>query len=318
MNNNITLEYLDELDNGLIKNKDGKVISMPNLTYDKNFKVFFKSNEIMLKRFLKSVLHLDIDINDMKVTFLDKELLESKLDSKSNTLDYYININGSIDIDLEINRDTYENKKYQLFQYRSRMISNSLKAGEKYQDFKNREFIQLNLNAVDKSSIGEDIVCSYSLITKSIHIDNVITYLRYLDYYRKIYYNKFIDKEESDYWLALLTAKTFKEFYEIMKCFLNKDLVDSIMKDVIRLSMDSFFTEQELINLEKQYIMDRERNLTKKGIEQGIKKGIEQGIEQGQKSEKISIAKNLLKLNIDIENVSKATGLSIKELEELQ
>ena len=298
MDNNITLEYLEELDNGLVKNKEGKKVSMPDLTYDKNFKVFFKSNEEMFKRFLKTVLHLDIDVTDMKVIFLDKELLESKLDSKSNTLDYFININGNIDVDIEVNRDTYENKKNQLFQYRCRMISNNLKAGENYQDFNSKEFIQLNLNAVDRSNIGEDIICSYSLITKSIHIDNVITYLRYLDYYRKLYYNKFIDKEESDYWLALLTAKTFKEFYEIMKCFLNKDLADSIIKDVIKLSMNALFTEQELINLEKQYQMDRERNL--------------------KKEEKISIAKNMLAEKIPFEQISKFTGLSKEELEKIQ
>ena len=45
--------------------------------------------------------------------------------------------------------------------------------------------------------------------------------------------------------------------------------------------------------------------------------GIEKGIEQGASNEKNSIAKNLLKDGIPIEVVSKNTGLSVEELENL-
>ena len=37
-----------------------------------------------------------------------------------------------------------------------------------------------------------------------------------------------------------------------------------------------------------------------------------------EKKEKMKTAKNLLQLNIAIEDISKATGLSIKELKELE
>lgn len=48
--------------------------------------------------------------------------------------------------------------------------------------------MQLNLNVIDKSiNIGEDIVVSYSLKTKSVYVDNDIVYLRYLDYYKNMY-----------------------------------------------------------------------------------------------------------------------------------
>ncbi len=50
-----------------------------------------------------------------------------------------------------------------------------------------------------------------------------------------------------------------------------------------------------------------------KGIEEGIKKGIE----KGKLEEKIEIAKNLLLANMDIEFISKTTGLSVEEIEEL-
>ncbi len=53
------------------------------------------------------------------------------------------------------------------------------------------------------------------------------------------------------------------------------------------------------------------------GLEQGIKQGLEQGTAKGQKAAKEQIAKNLLALGIPIEQISKATELSIEEIKEI-
>ena len=54
------------------------------------------------------------------------------------------------------------------------------------------------------------------------------------------------------------------------------------------------------------------------GLEQGLKQGLEQGLEQGRAegrtAEKEEVAKNLLRLGVDVETISKATGLSVEEL----
>ena len=63
-----------------------------------------------------------------------------------------------------------------------------------------------------------------------------------------------------------------------------------------------------------QIMLDEERRL---GKEEGIKEGIEQGIEQGIEREKYSLAKNMKKENIDINIISKVTGLSIEKIEKL-
>ena len=306
---NITLDYIEKLDHGLIKNNNNEVIQFPDLTYDKNFKVFFKSNDLMLKRFLNTVIHLNEDINKMKVIFLDKELLETKINTRSNTFDYFININGNTFIDIEMYYNPSEITKQKSYLYKNREISTSLVSGEDYQSFKNKKYIQLNLNA-NNNKIGEDIIYEYSVITKSIYIDNVVTYLRYLEYYKNIYYNKFIDKEESDYWLALLTSKTFKEFYEILNAFLEKDFSNQIMKDVIELSMKRLFTKQEMINLQKQVEMDREDYYKQKGMAEGLKQGISQS--------KIEIAKKMLAKNIPLEDILEITNLTQEELNQIK
>ncbi len=61
----------------------------------------------------------------------------------------------------------------------------------------------------------------------------------------------------------------------------------------------------------------REEGL-KEGIEKGLQKGIEKGVEKGKIEEKIKIAKNLLKLGIEIESIKQSTGLSKEEIEKLK
>ena len=54
------------------------------------------------------------------------------------------------------------------------------------------------------------------------------------------------------------------------------------------------------------------------GIEQGYTSGINDGISKGVSQEKVSIAKNLLSMNMPLGDISKATGLSIENLNKLK
>ncbi len=49
-----------------------------------------------------------------------------------------------------------------------------------------------------------------------------------------------------------------------------------------------------------------------------IEEAENKGEAKGKKEEKVEIAKNLLKLNTDVNTISKATGLSIKEINKLK
>ena len=69
---------------------------------------------------------------------------------------------------------------------------------------------------------------------------------------------------------------------------------------------------------EAQALYHAEQKGIQKGIQQGIQKGIQQGIQKGAAEEKLEIAKNLLKINLPLDQISKATGLSIVEIENLQ
>lgn len=53
------------------------------------------------------------------------------------------------------------------------------------------------------------------------------------------------------------------------------------------------------------------------GIEGAREEGIKIGVDKGRVEEKISVAKNLLSMGIEIEKISKATNLSVEKIQEL-
>ena len=55
-----------------------------------------------------------------------------------------------------------------------------------------------------------------------------------------------------------------------------------------------------------------------KGLKEGLKKGLDKGLKEGEKNKSIEIAKNMLKDNVDINIISKYSGLSIEEINELK
>ena len=57
---------------------------------------------------------------------------------------------------------------------------------------------------------------------------------------------------------------------------------------------------------------------TNKGIEQGIELGKKEGLEQGKAERNIEIAKELLKMKLNDEDIAKATGLTSNEIMQLK
>ena len=66
-----------------------------------------------------------------------------------------------------------------------------------------------------------------------------------------------------------------------------------------------------MLDLDKKKIQN---SLLSEARENGINDGISKGVSQ----EKVSIAKNLLSMNKPIEDISKATGLSVEEINKLR
>ena len=174
--------------------------------------------------------------------------------------------------------------------------------------------IQLNLNIREKTSnLGEDIVVPYSIKTNTIYLNNQKTYIRYLDYYRKLYYNEDIELKEDEYWLVMLTSQNYLELNEILSKFLSDELREEIIKDVIDLSKDD-----EIFSIYDQKNGDI---LVEHTIhERLINEGIEKGIEQGNENTKNEMIHKMLehKEKYSYEEISNITGKTIEEIKKIE
>ena len=74
--------------------------------------------------------------------------------------------------------------------------------------------------------------------------------------------------------------------------------------------MMSEYEKKEIYQYDKQITLEEKRQ---EGIKEGIKKGKLEGI----KNEKYSIAKTLKQMNMDDASISKATGLTIEEIQNI-
>ena len=290
---------LDKINEESLIDLDKKVKMIP-LTIDIMLKNILENNDDICKDFLISILDLGINPDDCKIIHHNKELPLDNYKEYKKIIDFNIEINNSIFINLEMNRTNFSNVKIRNFIYHNKLTSTILKRGNKLKDIDKYRVIQLNLNAYDKSNnIGEDIIVPYSIKTNSIYIKENKIYIRYLDYYRSLYYNEDIEKTESDYWLAILTSKDFTELNDIASKFLDSKIREKLVRDVLKFSMDEFILDvDERIALDKIVEMETKKN--------------------AKEEEKISIIKSMLKNNLTYEMISKISGKSIDEIKEIE
>jgi len=315
LENSFTIKDIEKID---------KEIKMIPLTFDLVFKNLFENNEFALKRFLISVLHLGIELSECNVFFSSKELPISHYNEYRKTVDINVTINDIIFINIELNRTSFNKVKRRNHIYHNKVVSLTLKKGDKIEVLKEMINIQLNLNVVDKSiNIGEDIIVPYSIKTNSVYIDNDIVYLRYLDYYKNMFYNKFIKMKEDELWLAAIMSEDFKTLNEILGRFLEDDLREKLVKDMVRISMDDvILDEYERRTLELIAEIDSRRIEREEALEEGFNLGRNEGItlgwNEGLNEGIVLTIKSMIENKADYDFISKVTGKTIEEIKEIE
>ncbi len=106
-------------------------------------------------------------------------------------------------------------------------------------------------------------------------------------------------------WLKLINSKSIEEMEKYAKG-------DKIMENSIRVLKE--WNEERDKDAVERYYGEKMLEVKEEGIEQGLEKGLEQGMAK----EKKLIAKNLLSLNISVDKIKQATGLSLKEIKSLK
>ena len=294
------IEHLENLD---------QTLSLIPLSYDRAFKSVFKINLDILKDFLKVIIPININDND-SINLLDSEIPVTSKNGYKRTVDILVVINNKIFIDVEMNKSKFEYVSERNFSYGDIISTRVIEMGEDINNLKYKYVYQLNLNESPYEDILEDDIVLYGLKSHKIYNSNRHTLIKSLELYRNLYYNEG-NRNKEVIWYTMLIARTFSELYELARQVLDEDKVQKLMEAVINMSKDEF-----IIHEWQKEKMDA---LVKHNELEGAKKqGIKEGKSIGIKENKLEIAKNLLNMKMSIEDISKATGLTIQDIQKMQ
>lgn len=257
----------------------------------------FKINLDILRDFLKAFIPLDINDDD-KINLLDSEIPVKNKKEYQKNVDILVVINNRIYIDIEMNRSQFKYVAERNFSYRDLIYTRVVEKGKDIKGLKCKYVYQLNLNANSFEEVLEDDVVSYGLITHKIYRSNNHTFLKGLELYRDLYYNK-INQSEEAIWYAMLVARDFSELYELAKKVLDEKKVQRLMEVVINMSKDKIILHEWQKDKWDEYAKDKE-------------------IEDKTNKEINKIAKKMLKKKMDIKDISEITGLTLQDIQLLE
>ncbi|MBR2708399.1 MAG: Rpn family recombination-promoting nuclease/putative transposase [Bacilli bacterium] len=305
------LQYYQKLDT--INKECGK--TMIKLTFDTAFKSFFSRNPDFLKDFLIEELSLDMDKGETKITVSNVELPKDIQKEYQKKVDIIIYLDESIIVNVEANTNKFKNIKRRNFIYMAKLYGLTLKKGEDVKKLEEADLYQLNINASkDDKNIGENIYELRSRFTGETLIDNFTLHLKNIEYYRNLYYNKGEKLSRADMWLVVLSSENYEELYRTVSQILDEKDTDIFMDEVIRMNLEEpILTEWEAKMLDEIEKYDTIKNSKEEGFVDGFEEGENSGIQKN----KIETARKMLDEKLDINLISKITGMSKEEIEKL-
>ena len=267
------------------------------------FKRIFTKNPEILKRFLISVLKLDMNPDTATIEIESNELVKAKDKEYHKTVDILAKINNNLRIDIEINSERYDSVKFRNTMYLEKITTDTIESGNTNSSMTKYYFYQLNLNASNSDSNLEE---NYMLLEESSHkplLNNFKIVCKSIDYYNKLYYN--LDKHTTNdvVWLAMLKARDFVELKEMASLVMDKKSSDKFVKDFKEASQDKLILSE--------WEADKMANLVREtSLELAEKDGFKDGV--------LEIIKSMLREKSSYEFISKVTNKSINEIKEIE
>ena len=266
------------------------------------FKMIFGSeeNKSILISLLNSILKERPYIKDVKLE--NNEISKIFKDSKSSRLDILAVDDNGIKYDIEMQCRKTKDIPNRAVYYASKLFTKDLKEND---DYNKSRVISIWIFAENvtnrKSAISEALMTfqpnkedKYEILADNIRII-------YLEL-RKYLINSYNYNDKLTKWVDFLTnpIKLDRNTVE------DKDIEKAIK------TLDYISTNDEERLIIDKIIEGRNDFYSAKNIAK------EEGREEGLKEKSIEIAKNMLKLNIDINIISQSTGLSVEEINKLK
>ena len=275
---------------------------------DRAFKeVFLKpDNSDLLKALLEFILKIKIDKLEIKKT----ELLSGNVNIKDKRVDAIVHT-GNKKIEIEINSQNKDYLHTRSTAYICNIYQSNASVGDTYNE--DTDIIQVNLTwGLGRNN---DEMKIYKIMNEKgeLYVKNFIIYEINMDYYDKIWYSKNEEEIKKNQYMIMLDLDK-KELKNMPK----DKIVDKYITNVTIVNDDPEFQKYMSEEEDKRKIQNSLLSEAKEeGISQGYTSGINDGISKGKNKKSIEIAKNMLKKNMSIEDISDITGLSIEEINKL-
>ena len=275
---------------------------------DRAFKEVFlnPNNSDLLKALLEFILKIKIDKLEIKKT----ELLSGNVNVKDKRVDAIVHT-GNKKIEIEINSQNKDYLHTRSTAYICNIYQSNANVGDTYNE--DTDIIQVNLTwGLGRNN---DEMKIYKIMNEKgeLYVKNFIIYEINMDYYDKIWYSKNEEEIKKNQYMIMLDLDK-KELKNMPK----DKIVDKYITNVTIVNDDPEFQKYMSEEEDKRKIQNSLLSEAKEeGISQGYTSGINDGISKGENKKSIEIAKNLLSMNMSLEDISKATGLLIEEINKL-
>ena len=289
------------------------------LTVDYAFKrVFGKNgNESILKDLLESILNIEIK----SITIQNPEIPKNMKDGKIGILDVRAELNGDEITEVEMQVQDQHNIDKRSPTYLTKIYSDQLKEGEQYIEVKKVVVINiLNFDYYKRNSYHSVARMMFEESKENEKVD--LGYIVEDKYATKDLEMHFIElpkfrKKDPDMsnkleqWLCLICDEEDK----IKMAESKNEEIEKAKKELEKLAMNP--EDRKLYELRLKAIRD-EMNIRYSGYIDGMAEGEAKGRAEGKNERNIEIAKNMLKENVNIQFISKMTGLNLEEIEKLK
>ena len=274
---------------------------------DYAFKKVFGSEESkdILLSFLNSTLELKKPIIDL--TILDPYNVPKLKGMKDTSVDIKATLEDKTKVIIEmqvLNHDGFESR---ILYNAAKNYANQLEIGDKYTLL--NPVIALTIVNFEMFEFDK-----YKSIFKLLEKDNFIEYKDDIEliFIELPKFNKSLEESNTieDKWIYFIkNAKELK--------IIPKDIDTNLQKAFTIANKANLSIEELEVQEKREEFIFIQRNSIEKAKRDGKEEGIKQGIKEGEKQAKLEIAKNLLDI-LDIETISLKTGLSIKEIKDIQ
>jgi predicted transposase/invertase (TIGR01784 family) len=276
-----------------------------NMLNDSMFKAVFRSIEArrMVASFLNGIT--GIPVNDLiNADYQGGELSKKNIKEKGKTSDIIIKIEDNKQIILECNQQKTDELFVKNTSYAFSIISETIpinaKASKNYP-----HVILVNIDDFNAFKTKRPIL-HFQIQDEEGHIESEIynSFHLIIENAKNSHYN--INKEVKKV-SELLKMNNVDEMKEKFKG--DDDYMAAIRK------VEDLSTNPNFVGY---YDIEEARRQDKEDMKNtGIRIGMERGIKQGENKRNIAIARNLRAMNMKTEDISKATGLSVKEIENI-